>query len=403
MSLINKVLRELDERQALAGEPGAQPPKEVRVVARAHAGGREWFWRTLAVLMLACVGWVGWVAWEISPRPVVTEEGLRAGAMARRSATRPQPAPLAAASPDPASAAPPPAVSAEAQTASPQTHAAAGPPASQSLRLAVAIETPVGEPAAAPSESRSQESAGGQQVGAPQAAARPRPAGPSAQEAAALKLDVPQARILAPPVRGPVRVERREREPSAGERAEREFRRAVALLRDGRPTEAEQVLAAAIGTDPSHAAARQALVALLLERGRLEESAKLLEDGLAIHPGNVAFAVALARIHIERRNAAAALAVLEPLRRELLANARHAQLLAAVEQRLERHAEAAEALRAALAAEPGNGAAWAALGVSLEALGHKPEAAEAYRRALAAGGLSAQAEEHAERRLRALR
>lgn len=413
MSLINKVLRELDERQALAGQAGAQPPGEVRVVAETQPGGREWFWRTLAVLMLASVGWVGWVAWQMRPSAFVTEDGLKAGEKARRAA----PGAQASAQPVAGTAAPAPSALPGApaeRSPAPVAEALAqaepdrGSAAVQPLRLAAAIESPIEEkPAAAalPPEPRPPAAAAGKSppVTPTESAASPAAAKPPVREPRELRLDVPQARILAAPERGAARLERREREPSPPERAEREFRRAVALLREGRPGEAEQPLAAAIGLDPGHAAARQTLAALKLERGELQAALALLEGGLALVPSNIGFAVAAARIHMERRDALAALALLEPLRRELLGNPQHAQLLAAVEQRLGRYREAAEALRAVLAAQPENGAAWAALGVALEALGARPEAAEAYRRALAAGGLAAEAQAHAEARVRALR
>lgn len=399
MSLINKVLRELDERQALAGEPGVQPPQEVRVVRGVRAAGREWFWRTLALLMLVSLGWVGWVAWQIAPRSLVTEEGLKAGATARRAVDRSQGASQAgtpASTPEPL-ARQPSALDGASSSPQPET----GVPVSPSLRLAAAIETPIGEPVAGRARGEDgrvrRPARGSQEADAPNVTTR------TAHDSMALKLDVPPARVLSPLERTAVRLERRERESSPADRAEREFRRALALLRDGRPGEAGEVLVTVLSLDRSHAAARQTLVALALERGQLEEAAKLLEDGLAIHGDNLAFAVTLARIHVERRNPAAALAVLDPRRRELLLHPQHAQFLAAVEQRLGRHAEAAEALRAALAANPQSGPGWVALAVSLEALGKPAEAAESYRRALAAGGLAPEAQEHAEARIRALR
>jgi hypothetical protein len=53
--------------------------------ARAPRSGREWFWRFLAVLMLASVAWVVWVAAQISPMPLATEAAFEAAAQARAS------------------------------------------------------------------------------------------------------------------------------------------------------------------------------------------------------------------------------------------------------------------------------------------------------------------------------
>ena len=52
MSIINKMLQDLDRRHAMAGADQAIPPRQVRAVEGARPG-REWFWRTIAALMLA--------------------------------------------------------------------------------------------------------------------------------------------------------------------------------------------------------------------------------------------------------------------------------------------------------------------------------------------------------------
>jgi hypothetical protein len=50
--------------------------------AAAKAVG-EWFWRFLAVVMLAVVGWVVWIAYQINPPPLVTASAFEAAAKAR--------------------------------------------------------------------------------------------------------------------------------------------------------------------------------------------------------------------------------------------------------------------------------------------------------------------------------
>ncbi len=73
MSLINKMLQDLDRRSAMAA-PDAAPPRQVRAVSGASRGG-EWFWRVLALLMGCALAWVGWVAWQLQPGPtLVTSE-----------------------------------------------------------------------------------------------------------------------------------------------------------------------------------------------------------------------------------------------------------------------------------------------------------------------------------------
>ena len=80
MSLINKMLQDLDQRQALAATPEAT----VFRPTLARPRPREWFWRTLAVLMLLSVAWVIWVAFQLQPRPIATDLALRVADEARR-------------------------------------------------------------------------------------------------------------------------------------------------------------------------------------------------------------------------------------------------------------------------------------------------------------------------------
>src|SRR5690242_18943901 len=148
MSVINKVLQDLDRRQAAPeGAAAAQP--HVQAVPR-EAPGREWFWRTLAVDVVVALACVSWVAYQIMPRPIVTELAYKSAeeAQARAALVRPAanpaaPVPVApeptppAPAPEPALAAPAPA----ATEASPSLPAAAGAaaPAPETFRLAKSI------------------------------------------------------------------------------------------------------------------------------------------------------------------------------------------------------------------------------------------------------------------------
>lgn len=268
-------------------------------------------------------------------------------------------------------------------------------PAAETMRLATVIETPIVEkaprPAPAPKPAPAAKPAA--------EASKPPPAKPAAPKPASAA--TASAAPLIPPAGS--RVERRERTTTPHERAEREFRRAVDLLKQGRGPEAEDGFAAALSHEPAHRAARQALVALSLERGQLENARRLLSEGLAINPGQPEFAVALARILIERKDYTGALLALQG---PSLMAPNHSELnlmRATVLQRMGRHSEAADAYRSSLQLQASSPQGWIGLGISLEALKQRPEAAEAFRRALAAGPVSDELKTFAEQRLRALR
>ena len=63
----------------------------------------------------------------------------------------------------------------------------------------------------------------------------------------------------------------------------------------------------ALQFDPRHAAARQALAALLVELRRLDRAEQVLQQGLELQPGNSGYAMTLARIQVERGDVATAL------------------------------------------------------------------------------------------------
>lgn len=355
MSVINKMLLELDRRNAMAGAEAAPPPQQVKVIAPAR-DRHEWFWRMIALLVFAALAWVGWVAYQLQPRaPLVTEKALRAQAQARK----------------PAVAAIPPAA---AQPAAAQEKPKPAAERAQTFKLAREIETPIAERAPQP----------------------PKAQPPKKPQAKA------EARIAAAPAALAAKpsVDKRDR-GKANEPAEMQFRRAAVLLNQGRVSEAEEQLVGALQADPAHQAARQAYVALLLEQGRIDAAKRVLREALDADPGQPTFALALARIYAGQGDYPAALDVMDRAG-PVAQNADFEVLRGAVLQRLGRHAEAVDAYRRAVQGAPQSGNTWAGLGISLEALGRKAQAAEAFRRALGAGPLNKDVREYAETRLKAL-
>ena len=363
MSIINKMLQELDRRQGMSTPDSAAALSQVRSVPPARKD-REWFWRIIAALMIAAVGWVGWIAWQLQPREsVATEQAFKASQDAQRNRSL-------AAAPEQKPVPEKPASVPESGKVAPQ--------AVETFKLASDIDTPIRAQPARP---------------APVPAAKP-------AAAAKLDLDVPPARIL--PTPAPGRVERREVHRTPEVRAEAEFRRGAALLNQGRAAEAEEAFSAALAIYPAHEAARQALVAMNLEQRRVEDARRLLQEGVALNPGNAPFASVLARIYVERRDYAAALEVLQGVKVPGQESPDLQALRGTVLQRLGRHAEAADAFQTALRQVPQDGVTWMGLGISLEALGKKAEASDAFRRAAATGTLSAEVRSYAEQRSRQL-
>jgi MSHA biogenesis protein MshN len=187
---------------------------------------------------------------------------------------------------------------------------------------------------------------------------------------------------------------------AAPQRAEGEYRRALNALQDGRMTETIAALEQALRIDPGHEAARQTLVGLLIEAKRSDDAIRHLQAGLALDARQPALAMLLARLQIERGGSG-----IDTLTRTLPYagnNADYHAFLAGALQREQRHREAAEQYQAALRSAPANGVWWMGLGMSLQAEKRNAEALEAFQRARASGTLSAELLAFVERRLQQL-
>jgi MSHA biogenesis protein MshN len=385
MSLINKMLHDLDRRSGFVAPGGGLPLQQVRPIVQRRAL-RFWARGFVGLILLAGVGRIAWIAHELRPRPALaTELAFRAEAEARA-----RPAPPAVEEPKPApsepvvaASEPEPAIETEGQDAAPDSLA---PPRVETLKLALSIDTPIVE-----RHTR---------------VARTSPARPVTEAKATAPAVEPKASALATmPLLASsagTRVERHDRTTTGPERADAQFNSAMNLLNAGRVAETEDALGGLIASNPLDERARQALVALLLDQRRLEEAVLVLRQGIALNPAQTQFALVLARILAERRDYGAALEVLTRAQ-PAAKNAEFSNLLAAVLQRLARHREAVEAYRAALDAAPGNAGAWMGLAISLESLQERGNALEAYRRALTSASLSPELRAYADQKVKELR
>lgn len=438
MSLINKMLQDLDAR----GTAGADAlPSQVRPVARERAaladrvGGRTAalvLGGTAAACAVALAVWFGWghvrqtqAAAAIAAAPAAPLKGESAAASAKpaqgmSSTITMGPATGAAATPQPAPAAELPASAAAQHTdhfdAPPVTpmHVPAPAPAAGFVPApkTVAGYEPDSEEARAARQAIMAEL---QSRMAPTRVQQPALRQESKREARRRKLadaralkEAGQAKAAkAAPAAGAGTASGAKdkraiqgRQESGAQRAEGEYRHALSALQDGRMTEAVAALEQALKLDPTHDAARQTLVGLLIEAKHSEEAIRHLQAGLALDPRQPALAMLLARLQIEGGGNG-----VDTLLRTLPYagnNADYHAFLAGALQRAQRHREAAEQYQAALRAAPGNGVWWMGLGMSLQAERRNAEALDAFQRARASGMLSAELQAFVERRLQQL-
>jgi len=432
VSLINKMLQELDRRHAAqagaatAAPASAQIARNIRSVKEQRFGS-DMFWWVMAGAMLVAIAWLLWVMWQLTPHTVVNEGGLRAatrsgtsvnerteittGASMSGSENLPVQSP-AVAVPEPRSSGLgnlPPIMPQQTPL--------------DMLRLATEITTPIPARTAlvAPRVDGADMGKGGHDpvnTRRPSTAASPARSGtasgtlstatnPGNTVASARIEPSPTARASTPLAASPISggVDKRNSVPAvlnAREHAEADYRRAMVLINQGRVSEGMEGLRQALAADGSYETARQTLVALLVEQRRMDDAVVVLQQGLDLNPANSSSAMLLARILVERQDLAGALALMQKHASAASGNADYHAFSGAIYQRLGRHKEAIDAYQLALRLSPHSGTWWAGLGISQEASGFRKDAIEAFRRARSAGGLSVELLNYVDQRLRQL-
>ena len=356
MSLVNKMLRDLDLRRAGEGDRAALHAAVTPLASRRPPDrGLPWLWPG-AILAAAALGAAAWYATHNGEIPAA-RPGVEV--------------PAAAAVLEPALA--------PAATAASGADAVPG-----SLRMAAELSQAPALVAAPPR--------------------KPVDAAAKAPERLAAGLIPPRPPVMAlprvPAVAAEARIDKQVRLPSAAERAEIAYRRGVLAQRGGNAEDAAGSYRAALEDYPEHAAARQTLAALLIEAKHFDEAEDLLRKGSELASVRLASTLALARLKVERNQASAALELLQKNEASGERSAEYQGFAGALLNRAGRATEAVEHYRAATRLAPGEGRWWAGLGIALDAAGKAAEAREAYQKARALPGLPADLAQHVEQRLR---
>lgn len=384
MSLINQMLKDLDARRT---DGGSSPfGEQVRAVPDRQGIHPAW-WLAMA-LGLMLVGVVGWVLLRPAPAqsyavraqlPLRLDAGLRSPLIPAAPAQAPAPAgiPLASASASiPASDPAPP----EQSGAAPASSAA-----SKSEASSVERDSPPVTAASPSGISASGKTAVG--FGAP-SAPQPHSAVPS-----------PAVADESPPA--PISKQVRELTPQ--QQAENAFRKGTLALQRGRKTEAQGGFEEALRLEPRHAAARQALIAVLIDAGRTDEALRQARKGVELDRHQTGLAMILARLSMEQNDLDGALAALEGAQPHADGRSDFVAFHAALLQRAGRHRAAAEQYLLALRQAPQNGLWWMGLGISLQASQRNAEAREAFQRARGSNALSPELAAFVDQRLAELK
>jgi MSHA biogenesis protein MshN len=228
------------------------------------------------------------------------------------------------------------------------------------------------------------------------------PAAPAAPDRSPASAGAARVKPAVKVIATPPEIRKEVRDPTPRELADHRYRKAVALLDQDRPAEAESGLREALNLYPENNQARQVLVGLLVQGRRLEEAERTLEEGVKLAPAQTGFNLTLARLQAHRGDGARAIATLQNGLEYAKGSAEYAAFLATLLQREGKHEEAIEHFRAALRLRPSFGVWWVGLGISLQATNQPAAAMDAYRRARAGGNLHPHVAALAEQRLRQL-
>ena len=411
MSLINQVLKDLEERHA-TGVEARGLPSSVRALPRPHRKrGRALV--LSALLLLAALGTGSW--WF----------GLRQEATAARPA-------LVAAAASVAPQPPQPLQSPLAGMPASADGAAASPAATPAATGAMSAPVPVPVPVAArrdadeaiapavlpPGRPRPEPAASRDRIAAIQPIA-PRAVAPKARFKASTDESTPVVRATVGPapdaerakaiqgdqlvvVEEPAAIDKQMRWGSTQERAESEFRRGLRVYEEGRASEAETAWRGALETDPANAPARYALLGLMLERGQREEAQRLVQEGLIADPTQLKLRMMLARLQLDRGAQAEALRTLVVGLSDAQVGAEYLTTTAAVMARAGRNRDAADLYQRALDQAPGNPVWYMGLGLALRADRRPAEALAAFQRAREPKALAPELQAFVERQVREL-
>lgn len=416
MSLINKMLQDLERRRASAAEHGAIPNSVRALPLESQRVRWPWVAGLVAAVTLAAIGVWAWMslravpseapAVQVRPAPDRTTPALPplasrlSGELAAVPPPPPDPAlPVAPAQAPVTSPRPPSGPAVVAGPASPEPAPPQAAPKDTRVKeaprgAAAADPVPLAASAAGAAIARAESDAVKSAEGA-----APRPPLPAEQAAKAKRAPVKPTASQESAASG---IDKKVREPTTGDLAENEYRRGATLLQQGDIAGAEEHFRVALQQQPSHQSARHALFGLMLEARRYVEAETLLTEGLRLNPGQPGFAMALARLQVERGDN---MAGINTLRRSLSAaqnSPDYLAFLAALQQRVGRHGDAVENYSAALRMAPQAGVWWMGLAISLQALKRDADAKEAFNRAKASNSLNPELQAFVDQRLRQL-
>jgi len=171
------------------------------------------------------------------------------------------------------------------------------------------------------------------------------------------------------------------------QRAEVAYQSAYLQLKSKHNRRAERTLRKALALEPSHIKARELLSGVYIKQGRWIEASELLRNGVSLSPKHITFSKLYARALMQLNQDVLAISVLQRHAPKMSHDPNYFAILAALYQRQNNHALAVTTYSKIVKIQPQNGVWWVGLGISLEALGKTRQAHHVYRQARKSGSL----------------
>jgi tetratricopeptide (TPR) repeat protein len=170
--------------------------------------------------------------------------------------------------------------------------------------------------------------------------------------------------------------------PTLEETAKKQYQQAMELTINNQIPEAITKLEKLLATDPAYTPARERLTTLLLKIGKNSQAAKVLADGLARDPENSLFIKIKAQMLANEKKFDAALKLLHQHNPAMDRDPNYYGFMALLYQHTGQYMLAAKTYSQLVKLQPYNSIWWVGLGTALEAADANNAAIEAYKNAL---------------------
>lgn len=391
MSLVNKMLRDLDARRASDAERYALPTAVTPLAARQKVAS-PWRLRFLLMLILIVICLVIWWQWQKSPSADRTKH-IESSLVA--VASPPMPPPSAATPNHVATVAAIPLTSAQIVPPQPAVSAAI-PPAPTKKTVLPSTAEPLESPLNLSSANHLRADTQAPLKKTPSATGKDDLPTTNTNSSTSMSPGGPHESLaLISP-----RISKQEHVASPTEQADALYQQGREAQRTGRLKEAITHYQTALSLSPEHIAARQSLASLLISAQQWSAVEPVLREGISIPATRMTSTLTLARLFVERNQAADALDLMQQQAASGEKNAEYQGFLATLLNRAGRASEAAKHYQLATQLAPTEARWWAGLGIALETDGQSAAAHEAYLKARSLPGLPPELAVHVEQRLR---